>query len=98
MAEGYERMIYAIKQTGRFKRQYKLMEKRGEDMSLLNDIVKKLSLGQPLPPKNNDHPLKGVWAGSRECHVGPDWLLVYRADRNALTLELLRTGSHADLF
>ena len=91
-------MTYTVEQTGQFKRQYKLMQKRGADMSLLNGVVKLLSSGQPLPPKNRDHALAGNLAGQRECHIAPDWLLVYRIHNDSLILELLRTGTHSDLF
>lgn len=91
-------MTYAIKQTNQFKKQYKLMQKRGADMNVLHSIVKALSCGELLPPKNRDHPLGGDWAGYRECHIAPDWLLVYRMDADALVLWLMRTGTHSDLF
>ncbi len=67
-------------------------------MALLTDIIRKLSLGEVLPPKNRDHALTGNYAGCRECHITPDWLLVYEIEEQQLFLYLIRTGSHSDLF
>lgn len=72
--------------------------KRGMDIKLLENVIATLAMGLPLPEKNRDHALTGDWAGHRECHVLPDWLLVYRLDDGALVLTLSRTGSHSDLF
>jgi len=72
------------------------MKKRGKDLSKLQHIVKKLAHGATLPPKNKDHALIGSWKPSRDCHVEPDWLLLYTTDDDSLRLE--RTGSHSDLF
>ena len=71
---------------------------RNLDISLLDDIIGKLSRREPLPPKNQDHPLHNNWAGFRECHILPDWLLIYRIFEDKLVLSLTRTGSHSDLF
>lgn len=84
--------------TGRFKRGLKSAQKRGLDISLLNDIVEKLLHKIPLDAKNRDHGLKGAWAGFRECHIQPDWLLIYLIREDVLTLTLVDTGTHADLF
>lgn len=65
-------------------------------MALLNEIIEKLCDGEPLPEKNKDHPLSGNWIGHRECHITPDWLLVYRICENTLILSLIRTGTHSD--
>ena len=65
---------------------------------LLDDIIRKLSKGEPLPEKNKDHALSGDWIGHRECHIQPDWLLVYRIEDNVLVLTLTRTGTHSDIF
>lgn len=81
--------------TSQFKRDLKLCQKRGYDIGLLTDIVNTLRIPAPLPPKNKDHALKGNYAGRRECHVSPDWLLIYRVDGDGLYLD--RTGTHADL-
>ncbi len=67
-------------------------------MSLLQDAIRMLSMGEPLPESYRDHVLLGRWAGYRECHIQPDWLLIYRIDENVLVLTLSRTGSHSDLF
>lgn len=66
-------------------------------MSLLNDVVETLLQGKTLPEKNRDHALTGDWAGHRECHIQPDWLLVYKIFENEITLALMRTGTHSDL-
>ena len=84
--------------TARFKKDYKLAMKRHLDIELLDDIIRALSRGETLPEKNKDHELSGDWAGHRECHIQPDWLLVYRIEGNVLVLTLARTGTHADLF
>ena len=72
--------------------------KRGLKIELLDDIIRKLARGEELPEKNRDHALTGNWIGHRECHVQPDWLLVYRIEDDILVLTLSRTGTHADLF
>lgn len=82
----------------RFKRDLKTASKRGYNLELLNDVVDKLASRQQLPDKNRDHELSGDYAGFRECHVAPDWLLVYRVVEEDLILYLMRTGSHSDLF
>ena len=82
----------------RFKRDLKTASKRGYNLELLNDVVDKLASRQQLPDKNRDHELSGDYAGFRECHVAPDWLLVYRVDEEDLILYLMRTGTHSDLF
>lgn len=87
-----------VKPTTQFRIDYKLAMKRGLKISLLEDIVSLLALGEPLPDKNKDHALSGDWVGHQECHIQPDWLLVYRVEENVLVLTLVRTGTHADLF
>ncbi|MCI8663285.1 MAG: type II toxin-antitoxin system YafQ family toxin [Hungatella sp.] len=82
----------------RFKKSLKAAKKRGLDISLLNVVVDKLLHATPLDPKYRDHPLKGNWDGFRECHVQPDWLLIYLIEENILTLTLVDTGTHADLY
>lgn len=72
--------------------------RHGLDIGLLEDVIAALAMGIPLPEKNRDHTLSGNWAGHRECHVLPDWLLVYRIDDDVLVLTLSRTGSHSVLF
>lgn len=89
---------YEIKNTTQFKKDYKLAKRRGLDINLLKEIISKLANGDPLDPKHKDHPLSGNWAGHRECHIQPDWLLVYRYEDDVLVLTLTRTGTHSDLF
>lgn len=72
--------------------------KRGLKIRLLKEIIADLANGNPLPDKNRDHPLNGNWVGHRECHILPDWLLIYRIKDDVLVLTLARTGSHSDLF
>ena len=89
---------YTVKPTSQFKKDYKLAMKRGLDISLLEDIIAKLALGESLPEKNRDHALSGNWNGYRECHILPDWLLIYKLEDNILILTLARTGTHRNLF
>ena len=89
--------LYEVKRTSRFKKDYRLAKKRGENMQLIQEIILKLADGEPLPEKNHDHALSGEWLGCRECHITPDWLLVYRKEDDILVLTLTRTGSHSDL-
>ena len=89
---------YTVKPTSQFKKDYKLAMKRGLDISLLEDIIAKLALGESLPEKNRDHALSGNWNGYRECHILPDWLLIYKLEDNVLILTLARTGTHSNLF
>lgn len=91
-------MMYQVRPTTRFQKDLKRIQKRGYDISLLTEIIKKLASGEPLPEKNRDHPLVGLYTGCRECHITPDWLLIYEVDGNDLILYLTRTGSHSDLF
>lgn len=84
--------------TTQFKKDYKLAVKRHLDIDLLDDIVRALSRGETLPEKNKDHALSGDWVGHRECHILPDWLLIYRIEDDLLILTLARTGTHSDLF
>ena len=89
---------YIVKYTNKFKKDFKLAIKRGLDISLLEDIITKLSMGEILPEKNLDHNLTGNWMGHRECHILPNWLLIYKIEDNVLVLTLSRTGTHSDLF
>lgn len=89
---------YTVKHTAQFKRDYKLAMKRGLDIELLENVIAVLAMGNSLPDKNRDHALSGNWAGHRECHVLPDWLLIYRMEDDVLVLTLSRTGTHSDLF
>lgn len=89
---------YIVKTTSAFKRDYKAAVKRGLRIELLESVVESLAMGDPLPPSNKDHELTGSWKGHRECHIQPDWLLIYRIENNVLVLTLSRTGTHSDLF
>jgi mRNA interferase YafQ len=91
-------MTFEVKATGRFKKDYKGMQKRGAKMELLHDIIALLQQGVPLPERYRDHPLSGTYTGHRECHIKPDWLLVYYVEKHILVLTLTRTGTHSDLF
>ena len=91
-------MKYNVCHTSAFKRDYKLMLKRHLPIEKLQTIVEKLRNGEELPPANRDHALTGNWANHRECHIVPDWLLIYQIHEDILILELTRTGSHSDLF
>lgn len=90
--------MYTVKPTTKFQRDVKRAEKRGYDLSLLTKVVKILAAEKELPRKYRDHDLTGDYAGLRECHITPDWLLVYAIDKNQLILVLSRTGTHSDLF
>lgn len=89
---------YIIKTTSQFKKDYKLAIKRNLDLSKLQSVVKKLANGEKLDEKYCDHALVGNLKGHRECHVEPNWLLVYFIKEDVLVLTLTRTGSHSDLF
>ena len=89
--------LYEVKQTTQFKRDYRLAKKRGQKLNLLQDIVYLLANGKDMPPKNRDHALTGNWMGFRECHITPDWLLIYKLEDDILVLTLTRIGTHSDL-
>lgn len=91
-------MKYAIKPTTKFQKDLKRVKKRGYDISLLTEIIKKLANGEQLPEKNKDHTLSGDFSECRECHITPDWLLIYEIEGENLILYLTRTGTHSDLF
>jgi len=81
-----------------FKKDYKQAIKRRLNIDLLTEVIDKLARQQTLEPKYKDHALAGNYKGFRECHIQPDWLLVYKIDGDRLVLTLVRTGSHSDLF
>jgi mRNA interferase YafQ len=81
-----------------FRKQYKLMEKRGMDVDKLLEIMNMIISEHPLPPERNNHPLQGEWKGSFECHIQGDWVLIYMLNPKARTVTFQRTGSHSDLF
>ena len=91
-------MKYSVIPTGRFQNDLKRIKRRGYDISLLTEIIKRLADGDTLPEKNKDHVLTGNFRGCRECHIAPDWLLIYEISENNLILYLTRTGTHYDLF
>lgn len=89
---------YTVKPTTQFKKNYKKAMKRGRKIELLEKVIEMLAMGEALPERNRDHELSGNWNGHRECHIQPDWLLVYRIENDVLVLTLTRTGTHSDLF
>lgn len=91
-------MIYEVIWTSRFKKSYKLCKKRGLPLEELKSVVELLRTDQTLDEKFRDHELSGVFAGTRERHIRPDWLLCYRKNNGILTLTLVDTGTHSDLF
>ena len=90
--------MYDVRPTAKFERDVKRAKRRGYDVSLLAGVVAKLAAGETLPEKHRDHLLTGDYAGCRECHIAPDWLLIYEIYGNELLLYLTRTGTHSDLF
>lgn len=90
--------MYRVETTAQFRKDYKRAFKRGYDMDLLETVVEQLATGKPLAEKHRDHALSGKWAGKRECHIMPDWLLIYQIEDDILILTLTRTGTHSDLF
>lgn len=90
--------MYKITATNQFKKEYKKAKKRGLDIKALEAVVDMLSKGINLEPKHRDHELAGDYVGYRECHIKPDWLLIYKIQQDKLVLVLARTGTHSDLF
>ena len=90
--------MLTIKYQAAFKKDYKRIVKRGYDMRLLEKVIELLANQKPLPEKNRDPQLSGDYAGCREGHITPDWLLIYEVADEELILYLTRTGSHSDLF
>lgn len=89
---------YTVKFTSQFKKDFKLAMRRGLKTELLEEVIASLAMGETLPTKNRDHALTGNWIGYRECHILPDWLLIYRIEDEVLVLTLSRTGTHSNLF
>lgn len=87
-----------IRYSTKFKKDYKTIIKRGYNPQLLQNVLEILCSEQPLPPQLKDHNLTGNYEGHRECHITPDWLLIYKIEQEILTLSLTRTGTHSDLF
>lgn len=91
-------MKYEIKFTTQFKKDLKLAKKQKKNLELLFDVIEKLASGKKLDSKYRDHDLSGDYAGTRECHIEPDWLLVYEIRDDVLVLMLYRLGTHSELF
>ena len=91
-------MKYEVKFTSQFKKDFKLIKRRNLDLVKLFQVIEMLAEGTRLPEEYRDHPLMGDYKGARECHIKPDWLLIYRVYDDTIVLELSRTGSHSDLF
>ena len=91
-------MKYTVRPTSRFQKDLKRIAKRGYNTELLTAVIKKLANGEPLAQKHRDHALTGDYTGCRECHITPDWLLIYEISDDTLLLYLTRTGTHSDLF
>ncbi|MHB8126091.1 MAG: type II toxin-antitoxin system YafQ family toxin [Desulfitobacteriaceae bacterium] len=87
-----------MRYSSRFKKDYKVVVKRVYDFKLLEEVLQVLVEEKPLPSKYLDHPLIGSYSGHRECHITPNWLLIYKIELDILTLSLTRTGTHSDLF
>jgi len=90
--------MLTIRYSARFKKDYKAVKKRGCDTRLLEEVLDIICEEKPLLPKYRDHALHGDYKGHRECHITPDWLLIYKIKDSELILELTRTGTHSDLF
>jgi mRNA interferase YafQ len=91
-------MMYIIKPTAKYRRQRRLMAKQKKDLSKLDTAIDLLAAGNPMPQEYKDHALHGDYEGSRECHIAPDWLLIYEIANGELLLYLQETGSHSELF
>ena len=91
-------MKYEVKFTSQFKKDIKLAKKQGKNIDKLFDVIEKLANGETLEAKFRDHDLTGNFRNCRECHVNPDWLLIYEVKNDVLVLLLYRVGSHAELF
>ena len=87
-----------VRYSSKFKKDFKVIVKRGYDISLFEEVLSLLCKEKTLPEKYSDHALKGDYMGHRECHITPDWLLIYKKENDLITLSLTRTGSHSDLF
>lgn len=91
-------MYYELILTRKFKKSLKLAKKRGLDLNLLEKVITSLQNNSPLEEKYRDHELRGKYKGFRECHIAPDWLLIYMKEEDVLVLTLIDTGTHSDLF
>jgi len=91
-------VIFAATFTTQFKKDFKLCKKRGLPLEELHATISRLAADEPLPPKQRPHMLRGEYGGFWECHIRPDWLLIWVRDEEAKELRLTRTGTHSDLF
>ena len=91
-------MKYDIQFTTQFKKDLKLAKKQNKDLDKLFSVIEVLARGETMPPQYRDHDLSGNYKGTRECHVEPDWLLIYEIQDNILVLMLYRLGTHSELF
>jgi mRNA interferase YafQ len=90
--------VRAFSRTNQFKKDVKLAGKRGKDLAKLKAVLDLLIDGEILPEQYKDHPLRGDFAGSRDCHLESDWVLIYTLTENNTHVRFERTGSHSDLF
>ena len=90
--------MYELHLTNKFKRDFKKCQRQNKNMQKLRGILELLTEGETLPVNNRDHSLTGNYIQHRECHIEPDWLLIYRINEDESLIELIRTGSHSDLF
>jgi mRNA interferase YafQ len=90
--------VRTFSRTNQFKKDVKRAEKRGKDMAKLKVMLERLIDGDPLPPEFKDHPLRGNFAGSRDCHIESDWVLIYTLTEQDTHVCFERTGTHSDLF
>jgi mRNA interferase YafQ len=90
--------VRTFSRSNRFKKDVKLAAKRGKDLAKLKAVLDLLIDGDPLPATYKDHPLRGEFAGSHDCHIGPDWILIYTLEDNGGHVRFERTGTHSDLF
>jgi mRNA interferase YafQ len=89
--------VYQVRHTSQFKKDLKRLIKQGKDISKLQEVVDTLGEGKPLDARYVDHALSGSWRGFRDCHIEPDWILLYKLEKKILVLTLTRSGSHAEL-
>ena len=90
--------MYTVRTTAQFRRDMKRCQRQGKDMALFKAVNERLMVGEALPASYRDHALVGNWRGPRDCHLAPDWLLIYRVDEAASAIEYVRMGSRAELF
>ena len=91
-------MIYKLKKTSQFKASLKLAKKRGLNIALLENVIEKLRQDKPLEKKHRNHEILGQYKGIWECHIQPDWLLLYLKAKDILVMTLIDTGTHSDIF